>query len=74
MAKIYAENRFSTFGVIIKREKTCLIFAITSKIEKVMMGVNDNCSVNMEMVPNLKEEMNRKYVSTENSYVTKQEA
>lgn len=74
MAKIYAENRFSTFGVIIKREKTCLIFAITSKIEKVMMGVNDNCSVNMEMVPNLKEEMNRKCVSTENSYVIKQEA
>lgn len=39
-----------------------------------MMGVNDNCSVNMEMVPNLREEMNRECVSTDNSYVTKQEA
>ena len=38
------------------------------------MGVNDNCSVNMEMVPNLKEEINRKCVPTDNSYVTKQEA
>lgn len=37
------------------------------------MGVSDNCSVNMEMVPNLKEEINRKCVPTDNSYVTKQE-
>lgn len=39
-----------------------------------MMEVNDNCSVNMEMAPNLQEEMNRKCVPTEDSYVTKQEA